>query len=170
MKKRFLKKLILGTGAVLCALSLGACESVQQKQQEESKKFHNQGNTELPTDNYFEEDQKQGIMRNQQHRALNQVAKEMSSNYKKIGNVKYDQKHDAINTALQGTQMSEITQYYSAGNPSAKKFLKELTSGLQKTSVNISKQIKDNNVKFNLYDTNHKLIYSVQNGNVTKNI
>lgn len=167
--KRFYKPLIVG-GLVI--LALGGCESKAQKQQKEQQEIqqHPRTNRQLQQDtngqNYFQQDAQQRLIHQQQQKAIKDVSNQMGQNYKKIGTVSCNPKQNIITTNLKGKQMKALMIANKQGNKSAQKFLKQLSTGLQKTSTNISKQIKDPNLKFQLKDTNGKLIYQVTDGNV----
>ena len=156
---------------LLCVFSLSACETNEQRQQKASQEKikRNGSDDDLPTGQYFADDSQRKIIDSQRNRALNNVANQMGKNYRKIGNVKYDSHHGTITLNLKGSQMSSLVQYAQQHNSQALKFWKQLTTGLQKTSKNLSNQLRDNNLKFNVNDPNGKLIYSVQGGNVKNN-
>lgn len=166
--KKGLKKIGLGILTACCLLTLGACQSKEQQQQSIAHKQIKRGSA-LPDDQYFADSSRNAQIAKQQKAGLKQVAKQMNKNYQKIGNVHYDQKKDNITLNLTGSQMTTLVQAAQQRNQQAIKFWNELTKGMSKTSVNISKQIKDNKLRFNIMSPNSKRIYSVSNGNVSTN-
>ena len=163
-----LRKISLSILAACCLLTLGACQSKEQQQQSLAHKRIKRGST-LPDDQYFADSSRNAQIAKQQKSGLKQVAKQMSKNYQKIGNVHYNQKKDTITLNLTGSQMTTLIQAAQQKNQQAIKFWNELTKGMNKTSINISKQIKDSKLKFNIMSPENKQVYSVSNGTVNTN-